>query len=217
MTISASENVTYSGSAQEPCTAAATGAGGLNQALNVSYSNNLNAGTATANASFAGDANHTGSSDTKSFTIDKADPIITAAGGTFTYDGNPHGGSATAVGVKGEPLTPLNVAYKDSLGALLAAAPANAGSYSLAARYLGDVNYNQKQSAAAALMIEKAASVTTGALAEPDLRVHDYVERPVDDSVPVRIALGGKRKLLPQPDGGSGRFPPLPAGHRVTI
>jgi hypothetical protein len=150
-TVTCPTNVTYSGSAQEPCAATVTGAGGLNQSLNVSYSNNLNAGTATASASFGGDANHTNSSDSKNFTIDKADPLITATGGTFIYDGNPHGGSATAVGVKGEPLTPVNVVYKDSLGTLLPTAPVNAATYSVAARYLGDANYNQKQSAAATL------------------------------------------------------------------
>ena len=36
------------------------------------YSNNTNAGTATASYTYGGDANHTGSSDSKNFTIDKA-------------------------------------------------------------------------------------------------------------------------------------------------
>jgi hypothetical protein len=62
----------YTGSAIEPCTATVTGAGGLNQSLTVTYANNINAGTATASASFAGDANHNGSSDSKNFTIEKA-------------------------------------------------------------------------------------------------------------------------------------------------
>src|SRR5207253_127014 len=64
-------SVTYTGAAQEPCTASVTGAGGLSQSLTVSYLNNTAAGTATASASFAGDANHTASSDSKTFTIDK--------------------------------------------------------------------------------------------------------------------------------------------------
>src|SRR5207248_9332595 len=38
-------SATYTGSAIEPCTATVTGAGGLNQPLSVSYSNNVNAGT----------------------------------------------------------------------------------------------------------------------------------------------------------------------------
>ena len=65
-------SVTYTGSAQEPCTAKVTGAGGLNQSLSVSYSSNTDAGTATANAGYAGDANHKPSDDSKTFTIEKA-------------------------------------------------------------------------------------------------------------------------------------------------
>src|SRR4029079_13696394 len=65
-------NVTYNGAAQTPCTASVSGAGVLNQSLTISYSNNTNAGTATASASFAGDSNHSASSDSKNFTIDKA-------------------------------------------------------------------------------------------------------------------------------------------------
>ncbi len=51
--------LTYTGSAIEPCTANVTGAGGLNQALTVDYTDNIDAGTATASASYAGDTNHT--------------------------------------------------------------------------------------------------------------------------------------------------------------
>ena len=65
-------NVTYTGSAQTPCTVTVTGAGGLNQTPTPSYSNNTNAGTATASYTYAGDANHEGSSDSKNFTIDQA-------------------------------------------------------------------------------------------------------------------------------------------------
>jgi len=50
----------YTGSALTPCTAAVTGTGGLSQSLTVSYTNNTNAGTANAGASFSGDTNHSG-------------------------------------------------------------------------------------------------------------------------------------------------------------
>ncbi len=69
--------VTYTGSALEPCTAHATGAGGLNQALTVSYTDNTNVGTAHASASYAGDANHTGNTGSATFTIQKANQTIT--------------------------------------------------------------------------------------------------------------------------------------------
>src|SRR5207248_2552065 len=71
-TVSCPSSVTYTGSALTPCMASVTGVGGLNQSLTVNYANNVNAGTATASASFGGDANHTGSSDSKTFTIAQA-------------------------------------------------------------------------------------------------------------------------------------------------
>jgi len=61
--------VTYNGSAQTPCSASVTGAGSLSQSLTVNYTNNTAAGTATASASFAGDANHAGSNGSKTFAI----------------------------------------------------------------------------------------------------------------------------------------------------
>ncbi len=61
--------VTYTGSALAPCTAKATSAGGLNLTVNVSYSNNTDLGTATANASYPGDANHTSDSGSATFII----------------------------------------------------------------------------------------------------------------------------------------------------
>ena len=60
---------TYTGSAIEPCTAAVTGPG-LNQALAVTYAGNINAGTATASASYPGSANYLPSNGSQTFTID---------------------------------------------------------------------------------------------------------------------------------------------------
>ncbi len=77
VTVNCPSSVTFTGSALEPCTANVTGAGGLNQALTVSYANNVNAGTANASASYAGDPTHEGSSGDATFTISKATPIIT--------------------------------------------------------------------------------------------------------------------------------------------
>src|SRR5207248_996482 len=54
-------------------------------------------------------------------------------------------------------LTPVNVAYSLSPGpGNLAAAPVNAGVYSVAARFPGSLNYNPGQSAAVPLIINKA-------------------------------------------------------------
>jgi len=46
-----------------------TGAGGLNQSLAVSYTSNTYPGTASADASYVGDSNHTSSSNSKTFSI----------------------------------------------------------------------------------------------------------------------------------------------------
>ena len=56
----------------EACTATVTGVGGLNESVAVTYASNINVGTASASATFAGDANHDGSTGTGSFSITKA-------------------------------------------------------------------------------------------------------------------------------------------------
>ena len=68
-TVNCPASVLYDGSAQTPCTAGVTGAGGLSQALDVTYANNTDAGTATASASYAGDANHLASDKSTTFAI----------------------------------------------------------------------------------------------------------------------------------------------------
>lgn len=62
--------VPFTGSPVTPCTATATGVGGLNTSVGVSYLNNTAPGTATANASYPGDPNHTPSSGSANFTIE---------------------------------------------------------------------------------------------------------------------------------------------------
>ena len=79
---------TYTGSAQTPCSATVTGAGGLSLSPTPSYSNNTNAGTATASYTFAGDTNHTGSSDSKNFTITAKDVTASITAADKVYDGN---------------------------------------------------------------------------------------------------------------------------------
>jgi hypothetical protein len=66
----------YTGSAITPATVSVTGAGGLNLTPVASYSNNVNAGTATASYSYAGDANHEPSSDSEGFQIVLAPTVL---------------------------------------------------------------------------------------------------------------------------------------------
>jgi hypothetical protein len=86
-TVTCSASETYTGSAITPCTVLVTGAGGLSLTPVANYTSNINVGIASASYIFAGDANHVGSSDDKTFEI-------TAKSVTITFDSN--GGSAVA-------------------------------------------------------------------------------------------------------------------------
>lgn len=121
-TISCSSPQIYTGLAITPCTATVTGDGGLNQSVAVSYSNNINVGTATVSANFAENATHLSSTASSTFTIAKratsisfictsnqiytgialtpCSATVTGAGGlvesaTITYGSNTNAGTAT--------------------------------------------------------------------------------------------------------------------------
>jgi hypothetical protein len=81
-TVICPSSVVFTGSPLTPCSATATGAGGLNTSVPVTYANNVNPGTATASATYPGDNNHTGSSGSATF-------VITAPNVNFVIgDGN---------------------------------------------------------------------------------------------------------------------------------
>jgi hypothetical protein len=84
---------TYTGAAVTPATVSVTGAGGLNLTPDPTYANNVNAGTATASYSYAGDANHEPSSDSETFVIT---PMVVTVGGSFTVAEKVYDGTATA-------------------------------------------------------------------------------------------------------------------------
>ncbi len=110
---------TYTGAPQTPCTAVVTGPGGLNQPVTVDYLANTDAGTATANADYPGDANYNASTDTATFAIGKADVTCTVIGYVGTYDGAPHGAIGTCTGVVGEDLSAdldLGASFTDAPG-----------------------------------------------------------------------------------------------------
>ena len=158
-------SVTYTGSAQEPCSANVTGAGGLAESVTVSYSDNTNAGTATASASYGGDANHKPSGDSKTFAIEKAEASVTITwADPQTYDGDPHPASAVVDGVGGETdlAPPAELTYysgPNATGTPLAGAPTEAGTYTVEADFAGNGNY-KPASAEKTIAIEKASSTT---------------------------------------------------------
>jgi hypothetical protein len=102
------EPLTYNGAAQTPCSASVTGDKGLNQSLPVTYENNVNAGTATASASYTGDATHDGDSRSAEFTIGRAPVTMTAGGYTASYDGQSHSIAACEVSANFDNLTCAN-------------------------------------------------------------------------------------------------------------
>jgi hypothetical protein len=95
------------------------GAAGLNQSAFITYSAingtvyaesttpPTDAGEYIVNASFDGNNNYSGSGDSKSFTITKANATITVIPYTTAYTGDPHLSAAQAIGVAGEDLTAL--------------------------------------------------------------------------------------------------------------
>jgi hypothetical protein len=80
----------YTGSAITPATVSVTGAGPLSLTPEALYTNNINAGTATATSMYAGDANHTGSDDSKTFVIGRADAVINVTPYNVEYNGTAH-------------------------------------------------------------------------------------------------------------------------------
>jgi hypothetical protein len=112
----------------------------------------VNAGTYSIEVQFAGSANYAPATVTGTFVIDKATPTVTAAGGTFTYDTQPHAGSGAAVGVLGETLAPVTLIYNGSSST----PPTSAGAHTVRASYAGSANYLAGQSADATLTITQA-------------------------------------------------------------
>ena len=156
-------------------TAGVTGAGGLTQSVAVVYSgectNVTSANGCTATATFAGDANHTGSSDSKSITITKATPTVVAALSSYTYDGTGHAatGQATGLGGGSDVLSPAVTLSYSGTGTTTypasATAPSAAGTYQVIASFAGNSNYVSGDSSAVAFTISKATPAVTTALA----------------------------------------------------
>ncbi|MBS9523305.1 hypothetical protein KI659_04665, partial [Litoribacter alkaliphilus] len=125
---------TYTGSAIEPATVSVTGAGGLNLTPEASYADNVNAGTATASYSYAGDNNYLSSSDSEEFTIGKAATVttVTINGGPFTYTGSAIEPAAVSVIGAGNLSLSPDALYDNNI---------NAGTATVSFFFEGDNNY----------------------------------------------------------------------------
>jgi DNA/RNA endonuclease G (NUC1) len=151
-TVTCPASETYTGSAFEPCTASYSGAGGLSGSLTPIYENNINAGSATASATFGGDANHDGSTGSGGFTIAKASTTTTViCPASQTYTGSaiePCTGSYSGAGGLSGSLTPV---YSTNI---------NAGSATASATFGGDTNH-ESSTGNGGFTITKASTTTT--------------------------------------------------------
>ena len=126
-TVSCPASATYTGSPLTPCTAGVTGAGGLSQALTPTYTANTDTGTAGAAATFAGDSNHTGSTDSKTFTILGAAANCAVVGFNGDYDGLAHRATGACTGLGGD-----DISEGLDLGASFTDVPGGTASWSFA-------------------------------------------------------------------------------------
>ena len=151
-TVITCSNQTYTGSALTPCTAAVTGAGGLNTSATVTYANNTNAGTATANATYAESTNHLASTATQvSFTIARASTTTVITCSNQTYTGSTLTPCTAAVTGAGGLTTTATVTYTSNT---------NAGTATANATYAQSTNHLASTATQVTFTIAKAASTT---------------------------------------------------------
>jgi hypothetical protein len=155
--------------------ATVTGVGGVNLgghgALSVTYTPSgvnivpVNAGNYLASAHFASsDSNYNdGDSATQaSLVINKATPTVTVTGGSFTYDGNTHPGTATATGIGSLTVAGTFVFTYTPPGTT--AVPVNPGSYAVNAAFTsGNPNYANSSNSATITIGYGMCSTSVGA------------------------------------------------------
>jgi hypothetical protein len=158
----------------------------LSLTLTPAYVNNVNAGTATASYTFDGDDNHTGSSDSKTFTIIKATPTVSVTGGNFTYDGQSHGATATAQGVGGTAVAgSFSFTYTPPGNSNV---PVNPGTYSASASFTSsDPNYGNGASTKPATI---SITVSWSGVLQPINSDGNSVFK-VGSTIPVKFRLTG--------------------------
>lgn len=152
-------SVVYNGAAQTPCVAAVTGAGGLVTTAIVAYADNTDVGTATADATYSGDANHTGSTAAQvTFAITKAPSTVSVAAVSVEYDGNAHPATAAVSGVGTGITQTVTWAYTGACSAApinVAETPCTAtATYAGDSNHTGNVGFNT-------ITITRAGSTTT--------------------------------------------------------
>ena len=138
---------TYDG-LEHPATVSVTGAGGLVWAPSPVYGcghvpKDVADSDCIASYTYAGDANHNGSSGSITYAIAKAPSITTVLAANVFYDGNQHGATAATTGAGALNLS-LVVTYSGVNGTTYGPSPTmpkELGTYQAAASFVGDPNH----------------------------------------------------------------------------
>jgi len=155
VTVAGGESFTYDGN-EHPAAVAVTGAGGLNLTPAPVYScghvpKDVADSGCVASYTYAGDANHDGSSGSKTYTISKANAVIAVNGYTGVYDGNSHGATGSATGVKGE-----NMNASLNLGSTFTNVPGGTASWA----FTGGANYKDVNGSVAIVINKATATIS---------------------------------------------------------
>ena len=150
-------SVTYDGHAQV-ATAEAYGVGNIDLGpATVSYDDGsapIDAGTYGLTATFAGNADYSGTTTTGTITITQATPTVDVVPLKLVYDGNSHGTTAEAYGVNGEDLGPAEVGYSSGF------APGDAGKYTAIGMFDGNNDYTSATGSASIIICQATPTVT---------------------------------------------------------
>jgi len=144
---------TYDGSTHEGGSGTVTGAGTITGTASLSYSGDqVNAGSYTVTARYAGDANHNPSDGSPvAITINKANAFISVSGYTGTFDGTAHGATGNVFGVDR-----VELGRSLTLGDSFTDAPGGTAHWT----FSGGDNYNS-QSGDVAIVINKADAIVS--------------------------------------------------------
>jgi hypothetical protein len=116
----------------------------------------LNAGLQSLSTTFtpADSTNYQSVTTGVALSVLKAMPTVSATGGMFTYDAQPHPATGTVTGVGGVSLGAPTFTYNGG-----AATPVDAGTYAVAAAFPGDTNYEAAVDTSASVIINRATPV----------------------------------------------------------
>ena len=137
-TVTCPASATFTGDALEPCTASVNGPG-LDAPVAVTYQDNVNAGTASADAAFAGDANHDPSSGSATFTVDQAESTVSlTCPDSVPYTGSAQTPCSASVSGAGGLDQLVDVSYADNV----------LGTATASATWDGDTNHTGSSASA---------------------------------------------------------------------